>query len=97
MVPVKTLKPLLSSELGNRSNKKLMINKFQLMKTIFIAAMLLIASTTCNKEECYECHYDGPNGEVELEGEYCGEAAEDLENSGYVMDTMVYTVHCGEH
>ena len=54
---------------------------------MFFAAMLLIASTACNKEECYECHYDGPNGEeVELEGEYCGSAAEDLENSGYVVN-----------
>jgi hypothetical protein len=69
------------------------------MKTkMFFAAMLLFASVACNKEECYECHYDGPNGEeVELEGEYCGEAAEDLENTGYVMDSVVYTVHCGEH
>ena len=58
------------------------------MKTkMFFAAMLLIASTACNKEECYECHYDGPNGEeVELEGEYCGSAAEDLENQGYVVN-----------
>ena len=69
------------------------------MKTkFFFAAMLLIASAACNKEECYECHYDGPNGEeVELEGEYCGDAAEDLENIGYVVDSVVYTVHCGEH
>ena len=39
------------------------------MKTkLFFAATLLIASVACNKEECYECHYDGPNGEeVELE------------------------------
>jgi len=69
------------------------------MKTkMFFAAMLLIASTACNKEECYHCHYDGPNGEVELEGEYCGDAAQDLENSGYTDSTgTVYTVHCGEH
>ena len=63
------------------------------MKTkMFFAAMLLIASTACNKEECYECHYDGPNGEeVELEGEYCGSAAEDLENSGYVNGSVWFT------
>tara|TARA_A200000113_G_scaffold207209_1_gene204651 strand:- start:155 stop:367 length:213 start_codon:yes stop_codon:yes gene_type:complete len=70
------------------------------MKTkLFFAATLLIASVACNKEECYECHYDGPNGEeVELEGEYCGDAAEDLENAGFVgADSTVYVVHCGEH
>ena len=69
------------------------------MKTkLFFAATLLMASVACNREECYHCHYDGPNGEeVELEGEYCGEAAADLENTGYAVDTVVYTVHCGEH
>ena len=69
------------------------------MKTkLFFAATLLMASVACNREECYHCHYDGPNGEeIELEGEYCGEAAADLENTGYVVDTVVYTVHCGEH
>ena len=69
------------------------------MKTkLFFAATLLIASVACNKDECYECHYDGPNGEVELDGEYCGDAAEDLENAGFVAaDGQVYTVHCGEH
>tara|TARA_B100001758_G_C18033937_1_gene414536 strand:- start:271 stop:480 length:210 start_codon:yes stop_codon:yes gene_type:complete len=69
------------------------------MKTkLFFAATLLIASVACNKEECYECHYDGPNGaEVELEGEYCGDAAHDIEESGYDVDGVNYTVHCGEH
>ena len=69
------------------------------MKTkLFLATTLLMASVACNKEECYHCHYDGPGGvEVELPGEYCGSEAEDLENTGYVMDTVVYTVHCGEH
>ena len=53
----------------------------------------------CNKNKCYDCHYDGPNGEeVEL-GEYCGSSAEDLENSGYTdsITGVNYTVHCGEH
>ena len=70
------------------------------MKTkLFFAATLQIASVACNKEECYECHYDGPNGEeVELEGEYCGDAAEDMENMGFTAtDGTVYVVHCGEH
>ena len=68
------------------------------MKTkLFFAATLLIASVACNKEECYECHYDGPNGqEVEI-GEYCGDAAQDIETSGYTVDSVNYVVHCGEH
>ena len=68
------------------------------MKTkLFFAATLLIASVACNKDECYECHYDGPNGEVEL-GEYCGQEAEDMENMGYIdTDGQQYVVHCGEH
>ena len=70
------------------------------MKTkLFFAATLLMASVACNKEECYHCHYDAADGsEVEIEGEYCGEAAEDLENTGFTAaDGNVYTVHCGEH
>ena len=70
------------------------------MKTkLFFAATLLIASVACNKDECYECHYDGPNGEeVELPGEYCGQEAEDMENMGYIdADGQQYVVHCGEH
>ena len=70
------------------------------MKTkLFFAATLLIASVACNKDECYECHYDGPNGEeVELEGEFGGQEAEDMENMGYIdADGQQYVVHCGEH
>ena len=61
--------------------------------------VVMAFAVSCNKNKCYECHYDGPNGEeVELEGEYCGSAAEDLENQGYVVnDTTIYVVHCGEH
>ena len=69
------------------------------MKTkYFFASMLLIASVACNKEECYECHYDGPNGEeVELEQEYCGAAGQNIEDSGYTVNDTTYVVHCGEH
>ena len=69
------------------------------MKTkLFFAATLLIASVACNKEECYECHYDGPNGEeVELEDEYCGAAAQNIEDSGIMVNDTTYVVHCGEH
>ena len=69
------------------------------MKTkLFFAATLLIASVACNKEECFECHYDGPNGEeVELEQEYCGAAAQNIEDEGYTVNDTTYVVHCGEH
>tara|TARA_B100000767_G_scaffold117297_1_gene112005 strand:+ start:1391 stop:1600 length:210 start_codon:yes stop_codon:yes gene_type:complete len=69
------------------------------MKTkLFFAATLLIASLACNKEECFECHYDGPNGEeVELEQEYCGAAAQNIEDSGIMVNDTTYVVHCGEH
>ena len=69
------------------------------MKTkLFFAATLLMASVACNKEECYHCHNAADGSEVEIEGEYCGEAAEDLENTGFTAaDGNVYTVHCGEH
>jgi len=68
------------------------------MKTkLFFAATLLIASVACNKEECYECHYDGPNGEEVEIGEYCGDAAQDIETTGWDVDGVNYDVHCGEH
>ena len=51
----------------------------------------------CKKNQCAECHYDGPNGaEVEM-GEYCGDDLEDIEASGYSDGTTTYEVHCGEH
>jgi len=65
---------------------------------ILFAAILFMGFSSCNK--CAECHYDGPNGEVDLEDEYCGDELEAIEASGYVIpgDTTgtVYTVHCGE-
>ncbi len=68
------------------------------MKTkLFFAATLLIASVACNKEECYECHYDGPNGEEVEIGEYCGDDAQNIETAGYDVDGVNYDVHCGEH
>ena len=45
---------------------------------LFAVAM---AFTSCKKDECHECHYDGPNGEVEL-GEKCGYELEVLEANG---------------
>jgi len=55
-----------------------------------------IAFFTSCKEHCHNCHYDGPNGEVEL-GEKCGDEVEQLESDGYASDSVTYTVHCHEH
>lgn len=64
---------------------------------ILFSAVVLIGFTSCNK--CHECHADVNGVEVEL-GEYCGDEAEDLENTGYIDPTdstgTVYVVHCGE-
>jgi len=67
-------------------------------KTILatIAIFTVLAFTSCKKEECHECHYDGPNGEVEL-GEKCGDELEEVEANGYAADGVVYEVHCHGH
>lgn len=61
-----------------------------------IALLAIFSFSSCKKEECHECHYDGPNGEVEL-GEKCGDDLEDLEANGFAADGTVYEVHCHEH
>lgn len=68
------------------------------MKTIkisFVVAVLILGVTSCKKDECAQCHYDGPNGEVEL-GQKCNDEMKDLEKNGYTKDGKTYTVHCGE-
>ena len=62
-----------------------------------IAAAALVIMSSCGKDECHECHYDGPNGEEVEIGEYCGDAAQDIETAGYDVDGVNYDVHCGEH
>ena len=64
-------------------------------KVIYLAVFAMVSLSSCKKDECKECHYDGPNGEVEL-GEKCGDDIEDLEASGHTVDGQTYTVHCGE-
>ncbi|MFM7106062.1 MAG: hypothetical protein ACKOW8_11120 [Flavobacteriales bacterium] len=59
------------------------------------AAIILSLFTSC-KKHCHDCHYDGPNGEVEL-GEKCGDEVEELESKGYTVSDTSYTVHCHEH
>lgn len=54
------------------------------------------AIVSCKKNKCAECHYDGPNGEVEI-GTKCGDELEKAEADGYSDGTTTYTVHCGEH
>jgi len=66
-------------------------------KTILGTIALLAIFSSCKKEECHECHYEGAGGtEVEL-GEKCGDELEDLEASGYAVGGTVYEVHCHEH
>ncbi len=68
------------------------------MKTIkvtLVVAALVLGGTSCKKDECAECHYDGANGEVEL-GQKCNDEIESLEKNGYQKDGQTYTVHCGE-
>ncbi len=58
-------------------------------------AIVVVLIASC-KKHCHDCHYDGPNGEVEL-GEKCGDEVEALESSGYPASDTTYTVHCHEH
>ena len=63
---------------------------------LIVVAALAFVTMSCKKDECHECHYDGPNGEVEL-GEKCGDELENLEASGINVDGTNYEVHCHEH
>ena len=64
--------------------------------SVVLIAFTSFTMVSCKKDECHECHYDGPNGEVEL-GEKCGDDLEDIEANGYAVDGVVYEVHCHEH
>lgn len=68
------------------------------MKTTIIATLTigLIVLSACKK--CAECHYDSPNGEVEI-GEYCKDDLEAVEANGHYDSTndTTYEVHCSEH
>ena len=66
------------------------------MKTILWILGWTILFASCKKNECHECHYDGPSGEVEL-GEKCGDDLENLEKNGYATGGVHYEVHCHEH
>lgn len=64
---------------------------------LMIVSAVALTFASCTKNDCHECHYDGPNGEVEL-GEKCGDELEDLEASGFTdTDGTKYDVHCHEH
>lgn len=63
---------------------------------LITVAALAFVTMSCKKDECHECHYDGPNGQVEL-GEKCGDELENLEASGINVDGTNYEVHCHEH
>ncbi|MDA7804197.1 hypothetical protein N8987_06445 [Crocinitomix sp.] len=63
---------------------------------ITAALGLLGTFTLASCEKCHECHYDGPEGYIEI-GEYCGDDLKALEENGYTMGDTVYTAHCEEH
>jgi hypothetical protein len=67
----------------------------KLIKTSVVTGLLILGVTSCKKDECAECHYDGPNGEIEL-GQKCNDEIEDLEKNGYAKYGQTYTFHCGE-
>ena len=66
------------------------------LKMILPIAFGVVLFTSCNKEECHECHYDKDGAEIEL-GEKCGSELENLEASGFNEGGINYTVHCHEH
>lgn len=66
------------------------------VKLGFAAIVVSLALVACKKEECHECHYDGPNGIVEL-GEKCGDELEAMEATGINVDGVHYEVHCHDH
>lgn len=67
----------------------------KIVKLVLGISLFVVAMSSCKKDECAECHYDGPNGEVEL-GQKCNDEIEDLEKNGYTTGGQTYTVHCGE-
>lgn len=67
------------------------------MKNKFVLSGLIITAfsfTSCKK--CAECHYDSPNGLVEI-GEYCDDDLEDIEKTGFIVNGVNYEVHCHDH
>lgn len=56
--------------------------------------VIFFGTSSCMK--CEECHYDGPNGQVEL-GELCDDELQDKEQNGYATNDTIYEVHCHEH
>ncbi len=65
--------------------------------TIIAALTLLFAGlSACKKNKCAECHYELGSTQVDI-GEYCGDDLKNIESSGFIADSIVYEVHCGEH
>lgn len=65
-------------------------------KRLFLSVLVVAGLSLTSCKKCSECHYDSPNGEVEL-GEFCGDELEDLESSGYTVNGENYEIHCHEH
>jgi hypothetical protein len=60
---------------------------------ILFGAVALLSFNSCTK--CHDCHYDLGGSEVEL-GEYCGDDLKSIEETGIVVNSIIYDVHCGE-
>ena len=64
-------------------------------KLVFTGLVIAgLALTSCKK--CAECHYDTPEGQVEL-GEYCGDDLKNIEKSGFTVNGETFEVHCHDH
>ena len=60
--------------------------------------MTLIGFSSCKKDGCHECHYDGANGQIVELGEFCGDSLETIEANGYTDTSGVnHVVHCHGH
>ena len=59
------------------------------------AVVLVFSITSCTKDDCKYCYYNGAAGEESL-GELCGNEVTVLESTGYVSDGVTYDVDCRE-
>lgn len=67
------------------------------IKLILVFALLGLATESCKKIGCHECHYEDENDtEVEL-GERCDEELEKIESEGVTVNGINYEVFCGDH
>lgn len=66
------------------------------LKKLVAIGFVVLAISSCKKDECHECHYDVNGSEVSI-GERCGDDLKAVEKDGYAVNGEVVTVHCHEH